>query len=84
MDIDAATEVLESNGYVVRAIESESYISVELSEFISAASQQKSITEIESLIEFIDFAEPDYLVYPCVFPNDPAFMNWQLWGLGSS
>jgi len=83
VDIHAASKILKNNGYDIRSVGLGSYILVALADFSSATSQEKSIHEIESLVEFVNFAEPDYLVYPSVFPNDPGFMNWSLWGLGN-
>lgn len=36
---------------------------------------------IAALGEFVEYAEPDYLVWPCVEPNDPAYAANKLWGL---
>lgn len=36
---------------------------------------------IADLGELVEYAEPDYLVWPCVEPNDPAFAENKLWGL---
>ncbi|BDS05193.1 hypothetical protein NT6N_02330 [Oceaniferula spumae] len=80
-DEKAASELLEQNGYRIRAVEPGSYILAELAEFKADDAQKRSIAEIEGLNEFIDFAEPDYLVYPSIFPNDPAFANRKMWGL---
>ncbi|MBK1830815.1 S8 family serine peptidase [Verrucomicrobiaceae bacterium R5-34] len=76
-----ARNLLEQNGYRVRAVEPGSFILAELDDFQQAESQQKSIAEIQGLNEFIDFAEPDYLVYPTVTPNDPAYGSQKMWGL---
>jgi len=80
-DAAAAQKILVQNGYRIRAVEPGSYILAELPDFKSAEAQKKSITDIEALNEFIDYAEPDYIVYPSVTPNDPAFSNRKLWGL---
>ncbi|WP_435894502.1 S8 family serine peptidase [Oceaniferula spumae] len=80
-DEKAASELLEQNGYRIRAVEPGSYILAELAEFKADDAQKRSIAEIEGLNEFIDYAEPDYLVYPSIFPNDPAFANRKMWGL---
>lgn len=80
-DAKAAQAVLENNGYRIRAVEPGSYILAELPDFKHADAQEKSIAEIEGLGEFIDYAEPDWLVYPCLQPNDPAYTNRKMWGL---
>lgn len=80
-DQKAAVTLLEQNGYRIRAVESGSYILAVLPDFASADAQSKSIAEIEEFHGLIDYAEPDYLVYPCVMPNDPDFGSRKLWGL---
>lgn len=80
-DEQAARKMLEQNGYRIRAVEPDSYILAELADFKNIDDQQKSIADIEALEEFIDYAEPDYLVYPSVVPNDPAFSSRKMWGL---
>ena len=82
-DEQAAARLLEQNGYRIRAVEPGSYILAELSDFEAVDAQEKSIAEIEALEEFVDYAEPDYLVYPCVVPNDPAFFGSRMWGLNN-
>ena len=80
-DVEDAKKVLVENGYKIRDVEPGSYILAELPVYESANAQRKSITDIEALNEFINYAEPDYLVYPTVIPNDPSFGNNLLWGL---
>lgn len=36
---------------------------------------------IIALGEIAEYAEPDYLVWPCLEPNDPAYTGNKLWGL---
>ena len=80
-DEKAAAAVLEKNGYQIRAVEPGSYILAVLPDFSAAESQQESINDIGSLEEFIDYAEPDWIVYPAVVPDDPDFSNRKMWGL---
>lgn len=37
--------------------------------------------QMAALSELVEYAEPDYLVWPCVEPNDPAYADNRLWGL---
>lgn len=39
---------------------------------------------IAMLDEWVEYAEPDYLVWPCVAPNDPAFLAKRQWGFRNS
>jgi len=41
----------------------------------------RRIDALAALADVVAFAEPDYLVWPCAEPNDPAYANNQLWGL---
>ena len=81
VDVEDAKKVLVENGYKIRDVEPGSYILAELPGYESADAQRKSITDIEALNEFIEYAEPNYLVYPSVLPNDPAISSRKLWGL---
>lgn len=83
-DEKAAQEILEHNGYRIRAVEHGSYILAELPDFKNAEAQKKNIIALQNLDEFIDFAEPDWLVYPTVIPNDPAYASGKMWGLNNS
>jgi subtilisin family serine protease len=80
-DLDAARKILEENGYRVRAVEPGYYILAELADFTEPLAQSKAIVQLEALNAFIDFAESDYIVQPCLAPNDPAYASGQMWGL---
>lgn len=41
----------------------------------------RQIVQLEDWEDLVQFAEPDYLVFPCLAPNDPAFQENKLWGL---
>ncbi|HEX7261616.1 MAG TPA: S8 family peptidase, partial [Luteolibacter sp.] len=40
-----------------------------------------AIAQLAQLGDIVEFAEPDYIVWPCVVPNDPAYQSNNLWGL---
>lgn len=80
-DLAPARSALEESGYRIRAVEPGSFILAEIENFEAADSQQNAIQEITELDEFVSFAEPDYIVYPCVLPNDPDFVSGKMWGL---
>lgn len=76
-----AAAALREKGYAVRAIEPESYILVELPQSDNAGDQAKAAADLAALEEFIDHAEPDYLVFPTLAPNDPDYSQGIMWGL---
>ena len=41
----------------------------------------KMADQLAALDDIVDYAEPDYVVWPCLEPNDSAFLNNKLWGL---
>lgn len=73
--------VLADYGYQVRSTEEGSFLLVALKDFQSADSHEKSIRDLMALEEFIDYAEPDYIVHPTAIPNDPDFLGGKLWSL---
>ena len=77
----AEAGALAKAGYPVRAIEPGSFILVEIDDFKAAEDQAANLRRLEALDEFVDFAEPDWIVHPAVEPNDPALSNGKLWGL---
>lgn len=76
-----AQTALRDRGYVIRAVEPESYILAEIPLFDTAADHARAAADLAALEEFIDHAEPDYLVFPCQTPNDPAYAQGKMWGL---
>lgn len=80
-DIAAARRALEKSGYRIRSVEPGSFLLAEIAKPVGADAQPEAIREIGGLEEFISFAEPDYLVFPCLAPNDPAYTSGKLWGL---
>jgi len=81
VDFNEAADAVSALGYEIRAMEPESFILAEIPKFEAVTHQQESIKELVTLDEFINYAEPDYLVFPCITPNDPAFAQGKLWGL---
>ena len=81
VDEGVTRKILEENGYRVRAVEPNSYMLAELTEFTDPSAQTKAIQDLNALNQFIDFAEPDYVVHPSIAPNDPAYSSGKMWGL---
>jgi subtilisin family serine protease len=76
-----ATAALLEKGYTIRAVEEGSFLLAQLPQHLDPADQTQAAQDIAALEEFIDHAEPDYLVFPCLLPNDPAYTQGRLWGL---
>jgi len=79
-DVAEAKRQIELQGYQIRAEEADSYLLVALPDHEDAGAQAKHMAALQQL-GGIDYAEPDWLVYPSVLPNDPAMANGILWGL---
>ena len=77
----AARHALERSGFGVRAVEPGSFMLVEIENFAELEAQGRAIAALASLEEFIEFSEPDYLVWPALVPDDPAYAAGLLWGL---
>lgn len=41
----------------------------------------RMVEQLAALNGLVEYAEPDYVVWPCLEPNDPAFSENKLWGL---
>jgi subtilisin family serine protease len=41
----------------------------------------RRIRDLEALEGWVEYAEPDFVVWPCVEPDDPDFLGHKLWGL---
>lgn len=80
-DEAAVQRILEDKGYTIRSVEPGSFIIAEIPDYEDAEDQKNAISAIAGLDEFIDFAEPDYLVFPSLNPNDPGYSSGKLWGL---
>lgn len=75
-------ERLAAAGFAVRGREPGSFV------LVSFADQTTDPDELPRRVEalgawqdMLEFAEPDHLVWSCVEPNDPAYINNKLWGL---
>lgn len=79
-DVMVVMDHLTGQGFRVRS-ESSGLILLEIPDGNDAVAQLDFIGKLEGLDEFVDFAEPDYLVFPCVAPNDPMYGNGQQWSL---
>lgn len=81
VDASRAASAVRAAGYQVRAIEPDSHLLAVLPRFEEAADHDLAAAELAALDEFINHAEPDYLVFPCAVPNDPGYSQGKLWGL---
>ncbi|MFM2243080.1 MAG: hypothetical protein RLZ97_1935, partial [Verrucomicrobiota bacterium] len=81
VDASRAASAVRAVGYQVRAIEPDSHLLAVLPRFEEAADHDRATAELAALDEFINHAEPDYLVFPCAVPNDPGYSQGKLWGL---
>jgi subtilisin family serine protease len=79
--MEQAAAAIQEKGYAIRAVEEDSFLLAELPQFDQATDQTQAARDIAALEEFIDHAEPDYIVFPCLVPNDPAYSQGKLWGL---
>ena len=82
VDVAEAKRQIELQGYQIRAEEQGSYLLVALPDYEDAEAQARHMATIQQL-DGIDYAEPDWLVYPSVLPNDPAVAAGNLWGLNN-
>ncbi len=80
-DPQRAAAAIFEKGYTIRAIEEGSFVLAALPAFAQADDQKIAARDIAALEEFIDHAEPDYIVFPCLVPNDPAYSQGKMWGL---
>ena len=79
-EIGKARQIIEESGYAIRREEEGSYLLVELEDFDDPEAQARHIGLLQRLDEFVDYAEPDWLVYPNAVPNDAAFAEGKMWG----
>jgi hypothetical protein len=61
---EVARAELERRGFVVRAVEAESYLLVEVAAPEDLDGQAETLRALAALDEFIEYSEPDYLVCP--------------------
>jgi subtilisin family serine protease len=81
VDEAEARKVIQRNGHVVRGAEPGSFLLVEVVAPGEIDAQEKAIRALVALDNYIDFSEPDYLVWPTAEPNDPDYAAGRLWGL---
>ncbi len=80
-DLQAVVESLEQQGFQIRRAETNEMLLVEIPNSDDAVAQMDAIERLGALDEFIDYAEPDFLVFPCATPNDPLYQAGSLWSL---
>ncbi len=79
VDMDEARKLLEADGYKIRSVEKDSFLLVEINQYENADDQVASINRLLGIDEFVNFAEPDWIVQTTVTPNDPAFTGGNTW-----
>ncbi len=79
VDMDEARKLLEADGYKIRSVEKDSFLLVEINQYENADDQVASINRLLGIDEFVNFAEPDWIVQTAVTPNDPAFTGGNTW-----
>lgn len=79
VDVKEARKQLEADGYRIRSVEKDSFLLVELNQYENADDQVAAINRLLGVDEFVNFAEPDWLVQTSVTPNDPAFGSGNAW-----
>jgi len=65
---EAAEAAIANYGYEIRAVEAGSYLLAVIPDFQSDDSHEKAIADLSALEEFVDYAEPDFLVFPAAPP----------------
>ncbi len=83
---DAADALLEARltaaGFTVRDRHSGGFLLVSFADAIDDPTElPRQIARLEEWDDLIQVAEPDYLVFPSLAPNDPAFQENKQWGL---
>jgi len=68
-------------GFDLRAFEEDAFALLEFDDASAPSAFERRLAELEGLDRFIDFAEPDYLVFPCRVPNDSRFERGEQWAL---
>lgn len=79
-DTGVVMERLRNLGFPVRS-DSGGLLLLEIPGSTDPTAQLDAIQTLEALENFIDFAEPDYLVFPCAAPNDPLYAGGHQWSL---
>jgi subtilisin family serine protease len=82
VDLAAMEEQVAERGFKVVEMVGDSAVLLSFSTSVDdPAELPRRIGALADLEQFIEFSEPDYLVWPCAEPNDPDFS--QLWGLNN-
>ena len=79
IEADDVRNLFEERGFRIRSIEEGSFLMVEMPQFGNPEDQAAAAKRLLELNEFIDFAEPDWIVHTAVTPNDPAFPEGKAW-----
>jgi subtilisin family serine protease len=78
-------ERLAKHGFSIRDREPGSFLLAEFGDGVhDTGTLPAKIREIGDWSDLVAFSEPDYLVWPCLTPNDHFYATGQLWGLHNS
>ncbi|QTN31076.1 S8 family serine peptidase [Akkermansiaceae bacterium] len=80
-DPQAVAEALSEQGFQIRRSGTDGPLIVAIPGSDAATAQLDAIERLGALDEFIDFAEPDYLLFPSTAPNDPMYQEGRQWAL---
>lgn len=86
IDEKVLAEKLVSTGLKLREMRENGLALIEVEAPFSADAQSEAITRLERLEGVIEFAEPDYLIFPCGTPNDKDFQTrmWPMHNTGAT
>lgn len=80
--LDALEQMLGGSGLTVRGRHAGRYLLAAFERGVENPDElPRQLAALEAFAGELDSAEPDYLVWPCVEPQDPAFLENKLWGL---
>jgi len=79
----ALTERLSSAGMKLRDMRENGLALVEVESPLSPDAQSAAIERLDAIRDVIEFAEPDYLIFPCRVPNDSDYET-RMWPLNNS
>ena len=80
-DRQLTQQVLEKEGYLVHDVRHAQVMLVGLPQYDDTEDQNTALVALEGFVDFVEYAEPDYLLYSSLIPNDPAIANNKMWAL---
>ena len=84
-DVDAAhvEKALSASGLQLRQMRGNGYALVEVVEPLALDGQKATIARLASMTEIVAYAEPDYIIYPSLEPNDSDYAS-RMWPLNNT